>query len=139
MKRSLIAVVLVLALVPAPAAAATRHYTGRIDPGGTVSFDARVRQGTIKEVIGFAWEAMPMTCDEGSSTVGGQFKTLIDVAKAKFHQKGTTHGSLMSWAKVRGRFTKHGKKAHGTLREHGDFAKLTSCDTARLDWHAHQG
>jgi hypothetical protein len=146
-KRMLVYAAWVVALAfPSPTAAGTRSFHGTADPDGTVDFRAKIRHGKPVKVRGsinhpgFAWEGLPIACDLGSlpgDVVSGNFTFSIRVEDRRFHGKGSNGTAT---AKVRGRFRKHGMKAKGILRVHGDFPRsdASGCDTGKGDWSAHR-
>jgi hypothetical protein len=138
-------VVVVLAF-PAPTAAGTRSFHGKVDPDGTVDFRTKMRHGKPVKVRGspnhpgFTWEGVPIECDMGTlpgDVVSGNFTFSIRVEGRRFHGKGSNGDAT---AKVRGKLRKHGRKAKGILRVHGDFPRFdaSGCDTGRDHWTAHR-
>jgi hypothetical protein len=127
--------------IPASTSAAVSYFQGRDRDGGTVSFEAKVRHGRAKRVaVGFAWNKLDMRCGEGWSQTDGSFTRRMRVRHGRFHGTGRTDtaGGVVI-AKVRGRFARHGNRAHGKIRVRGNFnAGATSCDTGRDRWRAHR-
>ena len=142
MKRTAICAGMVVALVmPITAAAAIRHFQGRDRDAGTVSFNARIKRGHARRVaVGFTWKNLPVHCHEGWTDTDGSFTRSMQVRHRRFHGTGgmrTDVGRVV--ARVTGRFTGHKKKAHGTIRVHGDFsAGATKCDTGSDHREAHR-
>jgi hypothetical protein len=127
--------------IPAVTSAGVPDYQGRDRDGGTVSFETKVKQGRVKRVaVGFAWKKLDVDCYEGWSQTDGSFTRRMRVRHRRFHGVGRTHtegGQVI--ARVTGRFTRRGNKAHGTIRVHGNFnARATDCDTGRDHWKAHR-
>jgi opacity protein-like surface antigen len=129
-------VVLLAALaVPALAAAAVQDYSGTDLDGGKVSFKATTAQGEVTHVKRFAWKHVPITCNEGDTKAHGTFFFAIDVkSDGTFRDKATNHHG--GTATVTGRFTRHGRKVHGTFRLHGKVPPDHSCDTGTDSWKA---
>jgi hypothetical protein len=146
-KRMLVCAAWVVTLaLPTTTAAGTRSFHGTVDPDGTVDFRAKIRHGKPVKVRGslnhpgFAWNGFPIECDLGTfpgDVVSGNFTFSIRVEDREFHGKGSNGTAT---AKVRGRFRKHGTKAKGILRVHGDFPPLdaSGCDTGKGVWSAHR-
>lgn len=144
-KRMLICAGLVVALaLPATTAARTRSFHGPMHPDGSVEFEARLKDGKPVRVMGsphhpgFAWERLPIECEAGSlawDMVAGHLPFSIKVRGRRFHAKGSNGNAI---AKLRGRFRRHGTRARGILRVHGDFPRMdaSNCDTGWSHWHA---
>ena len=142
MKRVVICAAVAAALaMPAATAAAFMHFHGAGHNRETVNFKARIWRGRIKRVaIGFAWKNFPVRCAEGRTKTDGSFTRSMRVRHRRFHGIGRTR-TKAGWvtARVRGRFARHPKKAHGVIRVHGDFgAQATRCETGRDRWRAHR-
>ena len=141
MKRIFVCAGLVVALVFATTAfAVTRHFSGTVQGGGTVTFATKFRHGKTKKVIPpMKFRSVPISCDQGDTilnyTLAG---SPIKVTNRKFTYLGSPNRP--SQAKITGTFTNHGKNAHGTFRDHGTFANGTDtgCDTGTVNWTAHK-
>jgi hypothetical protein len=143
LKRTAILAAIVVALaMPTTAGAAVRHFEGRDLDGGAVSFKAKLERGHARRVaVGFTWKNLGVRCHEGWTDTDGSFTRRMRVHHRRFHGTGQmrTHVGQVVVARVTGRFTRHGKKAHGTIRVHGDFsAGATNCDTGKDHWRAHR-
>jgi hypothetical protein len=141
MKRMLVCAGSVVALVLATTAfAATRHFSGTVDGGGTVSFATKFKDGKTKTVIPpVKFTAVPISCDQGDTVLTYILKgDPIRVTNRKFTFLGAS--GRPSQAKITGTFTNHGRNATGTFRDHGNFASgaVTGCDTGTVDWTAHK-
>jgi hypothetical protein len=127
--------------IPAPTAAGVPQFQGRDRDGGTVSFKVKVWHGHFKKVAaGFAWKNLDVDCHQGWSQTDGSFTRRMRVHHRRFHGVGRTDtqgGQVI--ARVTGRFTRRGDKAHGTIRVHGNFnTGATNCDTGKDHWKAHR-
>jgi len=139
MKRILVPLALVIALaVPAPAAAATRSYSGDVGGAATLSFTLKKRQGksTVKD---FLFEQVPVQCAAGANTTSGHLTFGMKVEGKKFGAKAEDGAG--SELQVDGKLKQQGKQARGTLRVHGavptdDGGRGTNCDTGVLHWNA---
>jgi hypothetical protein len=142
-KRYLVIFVVVLGLVvPASAIAAIRHFHGPIHPSGNVDFHAKIRHGHVRKVVpGFAFNHVPMQCNEGHKTISGSFNFSMKVHHHHFSGSGTFGGGAGTVA-VTGEFKHHGRKAEGTINAHGTFSPTTgtihACHSGTLDWDAHK-
>jgi hypothetical protein len=147
LKRMLICAGLVVTLVlPATTEARARSFHGSVRPDGSVEFEARFRHGKPNRVKGsphhpgFAWKGVPIECETGSlplDSVWGHLPFSIEVVGRRFHAKGSNGNAI---ANLRGRFRRHGTRARGTLRVHGDFPRMdaSNCDTGRSHWLTHR-
>ena len=140
MKRTGIGVGAVVAglLLAAVGMAASRGYQGKVDPGGTVAFDARVRHHRAVEVRNFTFSDVGAMCSEGPGTAdisGNPLPAMSVNARHRFHGRFKIGGTDQR-ARVRGVLKHHGKRAHGRLRLTGSFAGATNCDTGRDRWRA---
>ena len=136
---------LVVALVlPATTAARTRSFHGTVRPDGAVEFKAKLWHGKPTRVkgspqhSGFAWQGIPIECGTGGlpwDLVWGHLPFSIEVVGGRFHAKGSNGNAI---ANLRGRFRRHGTRARGALRVHGDFPRMDAfnCDTGTTHWFA---
>ena len=143
-RRSLVVGLLVVGLAtPSAAAAAIRDFKGPVKPSGTVAFSAKIRSGRIVRVRpGFAFNHIPMTCNEGQRTVSGSFNFAMGVHHRHFSGTGVfTSSAGKGTVTVSGRFKRHRRRAAGTINAHGNFSPggqtVTGCHSGTLDWHAH--
>ena len=141
MQRILLPLVLALVFalaLPAHAAAATRGYSGGLEPSGELSFDLKHKRG-VKTVKDFAFAAVPVDCAEGTSTTSGHLTFGMRLEGKEFGTRADDgQGSRL---RVSGKLKQRGKRAEGKLRIHGevpteDGARGTSCDTGALLWDA---
>ena len=141
MRRMLVCAGLVVAMVFATTAfAVTRHFSGTVQGGGTVTFATKFKHGKTKTVI------PPVKFKACRSPATRRTRSLnytrtgnpIRVTNRKFTYLGAPNRP--SQAKITGTFTNHGRNAHGTFRDHGTFANGadTGCDTGTVDWTAHK-
>jgi hypothetical protein len=71
LKRIVIGSGVIATLVFAAVAFAnTRNYHGRVEGGGRLNFEAKVRDGEAVKIKRFVFRRVPMECDDGASTVG---------------------------------------------------------------------
>jgi hypothetical protein len=141
MKRIVMCAGLVVALVfAATAFAATRHFSGTVQGGGTVSFATTFENGKTKSVkLPLKFNAVPISCDQGDTTLNYSLTgTTLKVTNRKFSFVSTPGGA--STARITGTFTNKGKNANGTFRDRGTFAggAATGCDTGTVNWTAHK-
>jgi hypothetical protein len=134
---------LVLALMLAATAfAATRHFSGKVESGGKVSLDTKYRDGKNRRVkTPVKFENVPISCDPpyGDTaldyTLGGD---PLKVRHREFSFKSAP--GRPNETKIWGKFSRSGRKVHGTFRSHGTYAggAATGCDTGTQDWRAHR-
>ena len=141
MRRMLVCAGLVVAMVFATTAfAVTRHFSGTVQGGGTVTFATKFKHGKTRWVIPpMKFNSVPISCDQGNTTLSYTLKgNPIKVTNRKFTYLGSPNRP--SQAKITGTFTNHGKNAHGTFRDHGIFGNGTDtgCDTGTVNWTAHK-
>ena len=144
MKRFLVPLVLVMALViPSQAAAGTRGYTGAVETGGTLSFKLKSRKGKKKILRRtFTFGAIPIQCAAGPSTAGAQLTFTMKVnEKGKFGARAIDQEGGGSSLRVKGKLKRKGRRAGGTIRIFGetpleDGTTGTECDTGKLSWAA---
>ena len=141
MKRMLICVgTLFVLLFAATAFASTRHFSGSVREGGTITFSSIFKHGKTKAVkMPLKLKNIPITCNQpiGNTTLN---YTLTGEPLKVRHNKFSFRSSGSRSVKLTGKFTNKGRKASGTFRDHGSFADLnpqaTSCDTGTLHWSA---
>jgi hypothetical protein len=161
MRRIAIVGSLVAMLVfAAVALGAVRHYHGKdTDPACTsgltppscaITFDGGVRNHKVVRVKNFAFDEIPMQCDEGAyaiSNTGVPLPTMRVNAQRRFHGEFVdSKTSPTQYTHVAGRFSTNYKRATGHFRFHGDFRPSTlyptglhNCDTNTDTWHARSG
>ncbi len=125
-KRAAIVMGTVLAAVPAVAMAGVAQYEGS---AGKASVSVQVKRSgnTVKRVKSFSWDGLK--CGEDKFT-GGTSKS-IRVKDGAFKSKQPVGGVDVSLTlRLKGKFTDHATKAHGTLKITG------ACSTGRVKWHA---
>jgi hypothetical protein len=142
-KRVLIVAGLIVALAfPATILAGIRHYEGTVQEGGSLRFATKVRHGETKKVKRFVFNHVPMTCDDGDSTVGdaGTPPPGMKVnSRHKFHGKFASAGGTRH-LRIKGKLKRDDRKAVGILRVWGDFGGTsTNCDTGKTHWSARLG
>jgi hypothetical protein len=132
---------LVALLVVAMAAmAASRSYTGNVDPGGTVGFTAKTHHHRAIWVMNFAFTDVPAACDVGPTQADNSANPLPPMhvnARHRFHGAFQISGTDQT-ARVRGVFRHRGGRARGRLRLTGTFGSATNCDTGVRRWRAHR-
>jgi hypothetical protein len=144
------AVVGVLAIPGAAPAAtvSTATYQGAITPSGSVAFDAKVRNGKVKRILGspgppatgITFTDLPMTCDQGAIPLETTIVSTLWVGDGRVRIRAETidpslHGKL----RAHGVFTDDYSSVSGTVRalgDWGDSATATNCDSGRLPWSA---
>lgn len=139
MKRLLLSAVLAAGLVlPAQAAAKSKHYTGTLTAGGTISFKVvEKRHSKEKRVRNFSFFGVPVTCQEGAKTTRGVVSSAARLRKGRF--------KFAAVNKVTGATLEiHGKLSAGTLHVAGNVpidpsGTGTNCDSGVLSWTAHRG
>jgi hypothetical protein len=140
MKRILLGLVVAATLAAAAlaVAAVTRSYEGTVAGGGAIHFRAEVTNGQFVTVKGLDWRRVPINCQQGKFPFRGGFAgDTFPVDAGTFHAHGKAGGTYVSYAKVVGQFRKHGQRAGGTLRVHGDLdAHHTNCDSGLRRWWA---
>jgi opacity protein-like surface antigen len=139
LKRFLVPAVLAVALVvPAQAAAKTKHYTGTVTPGGTIGFKVtQKRHSKKKSVKGFSFSGIPVTCAEGAKTTHGFVSFPVKLNKGKFNIKASSSvtGATLD---IRANLPA------GTIHVSGNVpidpsGTGTNCDSGVLNWTAHRG
>ena len=139
MRKFVIPAVLGLALaVPNQTAAKTKRYTGTLDPLGTITFKVVQKKGSKKkQVTGFKFFGVPVTCQEGAKTTRGlvDFPARLRAGRFKIVASNSGTGATLRI---------HGDLPAGTLRVSGDVpidpsGMGTNCDSGVLSWTAHRG
>jgi hypothetical protein len=126
--------------VAAVAMAASRSYTGKVDPGGTVSFTARIHDHRAVRVKDFVFSGVGAMCDQGPTPADITANPLPPMhvnARHRFHGAFQISGTDET-VRVRGVFKHRGRRARGRLRLTGSFGSATNCDTGVRRWRAHR-
>ncbi len=133
-------VVASLVVVAIASGAGTQRYRGAVAGGGAVHFRAEVTNGQIVQVRGLGWRRVEISCQQGKFPFRGGFEgETFTVEAGAFHAHGNAGGAYLSHARVVGHFKKHGQRAAGTIRIHGDLdAHHTNCDSGLERWWAHR-
>jgi hypothetical protein len=139
LRKFLVPAVLAAALVvPAQAAAKTKHYTGTVAPSGTISFKVtQKRHSKKKRVSAFSFAGIPVTCAEGPKTTHGFVSFPVKLRNGKFN--------IIATSSVTGATLEvHGNLPAGTLHVAGNVpidpsGQGTNCDSGVLNWTAHRG
>jgi hypothetical protein len=128
-------------LLAATAAAATHGFAGRVDTGGTVAFDAKLRGHRVVSVRNFLFSGVGAVCNEGPGTADISNDPLPQMnvnARHRFRGAFKIAGTDQR-ARVRGLFKHHWRRARGRLRLTGSFDGATNCDTGVRLWRARRG
>jgi len=119
---------------------AVKHYRGTIEQGGKVTFQTKVKHRHPKRVKRFYFYKLTLNCESGPIEISNRspinlpFPTM-KVKHRKFH--GDFHSSnFKTSGHLKGKFTNHFRKAHGTLRVNGNPPGLHDCDTGIDNWQA---
>jgi hypothetical protein len=139
LRKFVIPAVLALALVvPAQAAAKSKHYTGTVTPGGTIGFKVvQKKHSKKKSVAGFNFAGIPVTCAEGAKTTHGFVSFPVKLKNGNFN--------IVASSSVTGATLEiHGSLTAGTIHIAGNVpidpsGTGTNCDTGTLSWTAHRG
>jgi hypothetical protein len=138
-RKFLIPAVLAVALVlPAQAAAKSKHYTGTVAPSGTIGFKVvQKRHSKKKSVTGFSFFGIPITCQEGAETTHGfvSFPVKLNKGHFKINASSSVTGATLKVS---------GSLSAGTLHIAGNLpidpsGTGTNCDSGVLSWTAHRG
>jgi hypothetical protein len=142
MRRLLACVGVSVALVAAPTVlgAGTPRYHGRIAGDAAIRFKTVVSRGEIVKVRGILWRHLPIHCSQGRFRFRGDFDgDAFSVSDSEFRASGTGGTTYVSHARVVGHFTKHGRRAHGTVWVRGGLdANHTDCHSGTRRWWAHR-
>lgn len=139
MRKILIPAVLSLALVlPAQAAAKTKHYTGTVSPSGTINFKVtQKRHSKKKNVSGFNFFGLPVNCADGAHTTHGFVSFPVKLRGGNFN--------IIASSSVTGATLEiHGSLSAGTIHIAGNVpidpsGQGSNCDSGVLSWTAHRG
>ena len=140
MKKLLIPAVLAVALVlPAQAAAKTKHYVGAVSPSGSISFNVvQKKHSKKKSVQGLSFSGVPVNCADGPATTHGDVTFPV-----KLHKNGSFNISASS--SVTGATLQvSGNLSAGTIHVSGNVPLDPSgtgsdCDSGVLSWTAARG
>jgi opacity protein-like surface antigen len=143
LKRILIPAVLTAALVlPAQAAAKSKHYVGAVGPSGSISFNVvtkKKKKGKKPkpQVKGFSFSGIPVNCVDGPHTTHGFVSFPVKLRGGNFN--------IVASSSVTGATLEiHGNLAAGTIHVAGNVpidpsGQGTSCDSGVLSWTAQRG
>ena len=124
-----------------PAIAGSRSYSGKVDPGGTVSFTGKTHGHRVVKVKNFVFKDVPASCNEPGPYLAdisnNPLPRMPVNALHRFHGRFKIPGTN-DRVRVRGAFRHHGRRAHGRLRLTGDYSGATNCDTGVRRWKAHR-
>ena len=91
-------------------------------------------------VVDFRFTGLPVTCDEGASSLdSGSYPDMRVNRKKRFHG---VIDSGFGRVVARGKFKHHWRKVVGTLRATGDFGAgpdLHNCESGVVGWKASRG
>jgi hypothetical protein len=138
--KAVVAVVAALAISLLGGTAADAASLSSAKRGGlTISFRLVKKHGKLK-VRNFQFSGLPITCDEGDSSVSsGAYPDMRVNRKKRFH--GVIDDGFARVV-AKGRFRHHFRKVVGTLRATGDFGAgpdLHNCDSGVVGWKASRG
>jgi hypothetical protein len=128
--------ILVAGLVVAPATAKTKRFTGTVTGGGEVTFVVQFKQGKPKRAGLFAFTHIPVSCDEGDTTVSFSTQNDVRVINREFHYRFNFSSGT---ARIDGKLKRSLTKATGTMRygPADPSSAHTDCRTGGLrDWRA---
>jgi hypothetical protein len=124
----------------------TANYQGDVAPSGSVSFDAKLRDGVVKRIMGnygppptgLTFGQLPVTCDEGASQLDLTIVSNLRVQDHRFHVIGkTVDPALHGKVRAHGLFTDDYSSVSGIVRAHGNFGDAgTNCESGKLTWTA---
>jgi len=133
---------LALAVPMADGAAPAKRYQGSFEPGGTLSFKVKKRNGN-KKVVRFKFQAFPLDCSGEPKTTSGYLDFAMRVnRKNRFRAKairGTASAPKAS-LKLRGKLV-GARNARGTMQVEGssvlvDPSGSAACASPRTKWSA---
>jgi hypothetical protein len=137
------AVVSAALLLPAQAAAKTKHYVGAVSPSGSISFNVvkkkKKKKGkkTKPQVKGFTFSGLPVNCVDGPHTTHGFVSFPVKLRGGNFN--------IVASSSVTGAtLDVHGNLAAGTIRVAGNVpidpsGSGTNCDSGVIGWTAQRG
>jgi opacity protein-like surface antigen len=141
LRKLLITAVLAVALVlPAQAAAKTKHYVGAVSPSGSISFNVvKKKKGkkTKPQVKGFSFAGIPVNCEDGAHTTHGFVSFPVKLRGGNFN--------IVASSSVTGATLEvHGNLAAGTIHVAGNVpidpsGTGSNCDSGVLNWTAQRG
>jgi hypothetical protein len=125
----------------------TASYQGAITPSGSVSFDAKIKDGAVRKILGgpgppaagLLFDQVPVTCDEGASEISGVLVSNLWVGRDNHFQlvAKTVDPALHGKLRAHGTFADDASSASGTVRAVGSWGESeTNCDSGRLSWTA---
>jgi hypothetical protein len=140
-RKFLVSAVLAVALVvPAQAAAKTKHYVGAVSPSGSIAFNLKITKKKGKKpkrsITGFNFAGIPVNCADGAKTAHGfvSFPAKLKAGNFNIVATSSTGASLQV----------HGNLATGTIQLSGNVAiepsgTGTNCESGVLTWTAQRG
>ena len=123
----------------------TANYAGTFGSDGTVSFEAKLRNGNVRSVLGDPGPPttgmtmdIPVTCDEGDTTLSVVVASNLRVwAHRLLFTAGVIDPALDGKLRIRARFTDDYSAIAGHVRASRSFGESeTNCDSGRLPWTA---
>ena len=130
------AAILIAGLVVAPATAKTKRFSGTVTGGGEVSFVVKFKQGKPRRAGLFSFGQIPVSCDEGDTTVSFSTQNDVRVRNREFHYRFNFSSGT---ARIDGKLKRGLRKATGTMRygPADPSSAHTNCTTGgRRDWRA---
>jgi hypothetical protein len=142
LKKLLIPAVLSVALVlPAQAAAKTKHYVGAVSPSGSIGFNLKITKKKGKKpkrsITGFNFSGIPVNCTDGAHTTHGFVSFPVKLNKGNFN--------IVASSSVTGATLEvHGSLSTGTFQVAGNVpidpsGTGSNCDSGVLSWTAQRG
>ncbi len=117
-----------------PATASAARYAGTLSGGGALTFKTVTRHGKVVRVKQFGWTDLPVACDQGDSLYSATLPFSMRVSSRRFSTQALDVGLTQS---VAGKFTRHRRRASGTLNVFGVLGlSRTNCSTGDLAWSA---
>src|SRR3954447_2752091 len=126
MARRIAALLALLAVVPAVALAGVAQFSGTAQGGkASIGIEVKGAGDNITRVKSFNWDALK---GGGDRFTGGTSKS-IKVKDGAFDSKQAVGGVQVALkVHLKGKFTAHGTKAHGTLKITG------GCKSGKVKW-----
>ena len=145
MRRSMavaLIAVLVMIVPMAEGAAPAKRYVGTFEPGGTLKFSVKKRNGNRK-VVRFKFAGFPVQCTSGSQTHSEVLNFPLPVNRRdRFRAIGVLGNPQNPRARLRLKGKVDGpRKAHGTMQVDGsklpiDAGGTAACDSPKTKWDA---
>lgn len=122
-------------------------YSGQVEGiDATVSFDAKLRNGTVRRVLGnpgppptgMTFENVPLTCDEGTTPLSVVIVSNLRVYAGRLVARTEpVDPNVDGRMRIRARFTDDYSAISGHVRAFRDYGTgATNCDSGRLAWTA---